>query len=214
MRKWDRHKKKYVNVAPGVDPNSFSHTNKKLRTDKGALVDAKPSGKYAEWTRKANKRIGTAGDDEEQLRQQGVLAEPTGVKGLAVMRGRVVGSRMRHRLPDGGQGRAEDGGARVGAPSSLLKKAAKRGGELAPVSQIAKKRAVSEFEKKRLAVKKQHGKAAAKKFVKQAKGGVGGSTSLRQGKNRSTKRGFGAVSMNEFKRGANVRGFSGNKRKR
>lgn len=74
-------KKKYR--TKGVDPNSYSQTQRKLRTDNGKLVDAKcncyvcvvllfrwfdfalfvclATGKYKQWSIKNNTRIGSAG---------------------------------------------------------------------------------------------------------------------------------------------------------
>jgi hypothetical protein len=60
VRRWDRARKRYVNVAPGVDPNDRTQVGRRLKLDDGRVVKAVPTGKYDEWQKKSHKRIGTS----------------------------------------------------------------------------------------------------------------------------------------------------------
>jgi superfamily II DNA/RNA helicase len=206
VRRWDRARKRYVNVAPGVDPNDRTQAGRRLKLDDGRVVKAVPTGKYDEWRKKSHKRIGDVGENEQELMQAGTINAPATKDGLSVVRGRVVAGRLRSVMPQGVMtfaGGNDDGAGgegtfvKVGAPLALRNRAAGAGGELTSEATVERERKKQDF---RQMVAK-HGLKKAKHL--QTKAQIEARNLRREKKmrrNRSTKKGYGAVSMADFRR--------------
>jgi superfamily II DNA/RNA helicase len=195
VRKWDRARKRYVNVAPGIDPNDNSQAGRKMKLDNGQTVDATPTGAYEQWQKKSHKRIGRTGESERELVDLGEIETPASKSGLTMMRGRVVTGRLRSSLVPtaiGGDGNEY----KVGAPEALLKKVAQKGGELGSADAIAKEKKEKTF--KQMVAK--HGLNKARQLtLKEKLQKRAEIKQKRHSKNRSTKKGYGATTMKEFK---------------
>ena len=65
-----------------------------MRLDDGRVVKATPTGKYEEWQRKTHKRIGSVGENEEELARQGSIEVTPFKNGLPTINGRVIAGRL------------------------------------------------------------------------------------------------------------------------
>jgi ATP-dependent RNA helicase DDX54/DBP10 len=206
VRRWDRARKRYVNVAPGVDPNDRTQVGRRLKLDDGRVVKAVPTGKYDEWQKKSHKRIGTVGESERELVEAGTINAPVSKDGFTVSRGRVVVGRFRSAAPQGVMtfaGADEDGKGgearfvKVGAPAGLRSRAAGEGGELPSAQTVYNDRKKLQF--KQMVAK--HGlKKAQHMQTKEKMEARNAAREKRMRRNRSTKKGYGAVSVSDFKR--------------